>query len=217
MISIASKKALCNNNHTMEKNLPEKVGEPKILIPFRYNKGAEEQLFRNPKTSKTEPYLFFTAEKVSVIVFALTEKSEVIAIDQYRHAADEIIRELPGGTPKSKDQSPEDAIREELLEETGYEAGTIELVHEGMLFEPSTIKATYNIYMAQNCKKVTEPNPEANEYITAVLTIPLHDWLTKELPRLTDSKSIAATVLALMHLRVFSSLHQHDAPLEPVQ
>ena len=184
----------------MEQQLPKKIGEPKILIPTRYNKGAEEQLFRNPKTGKTEPYLFFTAEKVSVIVFALTEKNEVIAIDQYRHAADEIIRELPGGTPKSKNQSPETAIQEELLEETGYKVGTMELVCEGMIFEPSTIKATYNIYVAQNCKKVTEPNPEANEYITAVYTIPLQDWITKELPRLKDSKSIVATTLALMHL-----------------
>ncbi len=174
-------------------------------------------MFRNPKTNITEPYIFFTAEKVSVIVFALTEKNEVIAIDQYRHAADEIIRELPAGTPKSKEQSPDEAIREELLEETGYEAGTMELIREGMLFEPSTIKATYNVYVAQNCKKIAEPNPEETEYITEISLIPLQDWVSKELPRLIDSKSIVATVLALIHLRVFSSFHQHDAPQEPVQ
>lgn len=215
---------MCNNNHVMEKQLPEKIGEPKIIIPFRYNKGAEEQLFHNPQTGKTEPYLFFTAEKVSVIVFALTEKNEVIAIDQYRHATNEIIRELPGGTPKSKNQPPEDAIREELKEETGYEAETIELVREGLLFEPSTIKATYNMYVAQNCKKVAEPNPEANEYITAIHAIPLRDWIVSELPRLKDSKSIVATTLALNYLRelkenplVFSVLDQRDEPREFVQ
>ncbi len=187
----------------MNTELPEKIGEPKILIPTRYNKGAEEQLFRNPKTGKTEPYLFFTAEKISVIVFALTENNEVIAIDQYRHAADEIIRELPGGTPKLKNKLPQDAIREELREETGYEADTIELVREGMIFEPSTIKATYNVYAAQNCKKIGEPNPEANEYITAVRIIPLRDWI-KELSYLKDSKSIAATILATHYLGVAS-------------
>jgi len=186
----------------MKNQLPQKIGEPKILIPTRYNKGAQEQLFRNPKTGETESYLFFTTEKVSVIVFALTEKNEVIAIDQYRHAADEIIREFPGGTPKSKNQSLEEAIREELLEETGYEADTMELVREGMLFEPSTIKATYNVYVAQNCKKIAKPNPEENEYITAVSIIPLQDWVSTELPRLKDSKSIVATVLALTFLQI---------------
>lgn len=199
----------------MKKELPQKIGEPKILIPTRYNKGAEEQMFYNPKTGKTEPYLFFTAEKVSVIVFALTENNEVIAIDQYRHAADEIIREVPGGTPKSKDQAPVDAIREELREETGYEAETIELVREGMIFEPSTIKATYNIYVAQNCKKIGEPNPEANEYITAVQTIPLADWLNKELQYLKDAKSIVATILALNHLHTQNENFLPDQRTQP--
>ncbi|RZK42191.1 MAG: NUDIX hydrolase [Pedobacter sp.] len=60
---------------------------------------------------------------------AVTEAGKIILVRQYRYAADLISLEIPGGVMDG-DESPEVAIRRELLEETGYSFKTCELVAE---------------------------------------------------------------------------------------
>jgi len=183
------------------RRLPQKIGKPKKIFPEQYGKSLEEQQFKNPKNGKKYKYIFFTG-KTSSLIFPLTEKYEVIAIDQYRYAADGIFRELPGGNPKYPGQSPEETLREELLEETGYRAEKIILVKKGLWFEPSSVKATYNVYLGLGCKKVAEPKPDSNEYIFRINLIPLKEWVVKTLPTLKDNKTIAASILAILKLGI---------------
>jgi len=58
-----------------------------------------------------------------VMVFALTTHQEVILIKQYRHGAQKAIVELPGGSV-DEGESPLDAAKRELTEETGYASDT---------------------------------------------------------------------------------------------
>lgn len=58
---------------------------------------------------------------------ALTEDNKLIMVRQYRHAADIVSLEIPGGVIDG-DELPEDAIRRELLEETGYSFKSAELI-----------------------------------------------------------------------------------------
>ncbi len=51
---------------------------------------------------------------------ALTKEQQVILIRQYRHGLGRTIVELPGGN-FDPSETPEQAIRRELLEETGYD------------------------------------------------------------------------------------------------
>ena len=58
---------------------------------------------------------------------ALTQDGRIILVRQYRYAADIISLEIPGGVMDG-DESPETAIKRELLEETGYSFDTCKLV-----------------------------------------------------------------------------------------
>src|SRR6185312_6062823 len=58
---------------------------------------------------------------------AVTEDNKIILVRQYRHAANVIALEIPGGVIDG-DEAPEAGMRRELLEETGYVFDKIELI-----------------------------------------------------------------------------------------
>lgn len=55
-----------------------------------------------------------------VTIIALTKDKDVVMIRQYRHGAQKVILEIPGGSMDPEDINSEEAARRELLEETGY-------------------------------------------------------------------------------------------------
>ena len=64
-----------------------------------------------------------------IVVFALTRDQQVILIKQYRHGVQQTILELPGGSVE-ENESPLEAAKRELMEETGYASDTfIEVGH----------------------------------------------------------------------------------------
>ncbi len=60
-----------------------------------------------------------------VSVLAVTKDGKVLLVRQYRPAVERYTLELPSGHVENG-ESPEDAARRELLEETGFEAGKLE-------------------------------------------------------------------------------------------
>lgn len=63
-----------------------------------------------------------------VHVVAITTDDRLVLVRQYRHGAGEAVLELPGGVMDPADADAAAAARRELLEETGFAAGTIEPV-----------------------------------------------------------------------------------------
>jgi ADP-ribose pyrophosphatase len=60
-------------------------------------------------------------------ILAITEDQRVLAVRQYRPAVERYTLELPSGLV-DPGESPEQAARRELLEETGYEAASLEVL-----------------------------------------------------------------------------------------
>ncbi|OQA00377.1 MAG: ADP-ribose pyrophosphatase [Bacteroidetes bacterium ADurb.Bin408] len=103
-----------------------------------------------------------------VLVFPVTSSGKVIMVEQYKHAAGEILREFPGGFFNNLTENPVDAARRELLEETGYACS--ELTEIAALVDNPTkdCNKTY-LFIAHGCTPKQKQVLDKTEDISVVL------------------------------------------------
>ncbi|MGH7800317.1 MAG: NUDIX hydrolase [Thermodesulfobacteriota bacterium] len=98
-----------------------------------------------------------------VNVVAITADDQIILIEQFRHGTRSITLEIPGGMV-DPDESPLEAARRELLEETGYD--TDEWVCIGKINpNPAIQNNTCYTFLASNARRVQIPSFEGTEDI----------------------------------------------------
>lgn len=101
---------------------------------------------------------------------AITEDNKVLMVHQYRHAAGIVSLEIPGGVIDDG-ELPEQALRRELLEETGYQFDDFELLST-IYGNPSTANNKTYCYLAKGGKKVQEQKlDEQEELVVETFTI----------------------------------------------
>jgi ADP-ribose pyrophosphatase len=94
---------------------------------------------------------------------ALTEDNKILMVRQYRHAANIVSLEIPGGVIEDG-ENPEEGMRRELLEETGYAFSDVELIST-VYANPSTANNKTFCYLAKGGKKVQEQKLDEHERI----------------------------------------------------
>ena len=95
--------------------------------------------------------------------FALTEDNKVVMVRQYRHGLGVISTELPGGVI-DKGEDPATAVARELLEETGHEFSSIQLLGK-IAPNPATSNNYMHMYLATGGKKVSGQSLDQTEDI----------------------------------------------------
>jgi ADP-ribose pyrophosphatase len=129
----------------------------------------------------------------SAAVLALTPAQEVVLVREFRPGPEAVLLELPGGIVEGG-QTPIDAARSELFEETGYQGDVVEA---GTILKDAYATNTKHVFAATGCHKVSEPE---EPLFTEPVLMPLAEFRTHlRSGRLTDSD---AAYRALEHLEL---------------
>lgn len=99
-----------------------------------------------------------------VSCIAITAKSEVVLVEQYRHSIRRLIAEFPAGSVDARDASPLAAVKRELLEETGYASDDWHLIGSSPA-NPARQTNTSYAFLALGAEHVSQPNLEEGEMI----------------------------------------------------
>jgi ADP-ribose pyrophosphatase len=131
----------------------------------------------------------------TVAIFALTPENDVILVRQFRPGPNRVLDEMPGGYVDSG-ESPVEAARRELLEETEYE-GDVQILASTWLSASATTQKF--VAIARNCRRIGEPAQHDYELCEPVI-VSLQDF-RDQLRRgeLTDTD---LGYLALDHVRM---------------
>ncbi|MGZ8510651.1 MAG: NUDIX hydrolase [Chitinophagaceae bacterium] len=116
-----------------------------------------------PQGKIVDPYYVYEFP-TWVTAVAITEDGKIVLERQYRHALGETCIEIPGGCVDDTDSSLEEAIKRELLEETGYVFSSYEYLGK-ISANPSTNSNLMHMFLATGGKKIASQNLDHNEEI----------------------------------------------------
>lgn len=115
---------------------------------------------------------YFVVElPTTVCAVAITEEQEVLMVRQYRHPVEETLLEIPGGFV-DENETPEEAVKRELKEETGYEFSSV--INVGRIAaNPGVLNNFTYLFLAKGGKKTSEQKLDKNEELNVEkITIP---------------------------------------------
>ena len=111
---------------------------------------------------------FYVIERPKIVhVIAITTEGLFVFEKQYRYGVDRDCLEICAGNI-DPNETPIEAAKRELLEETGYAGGEWEIISELAVDTSNMTEISYSI-LAKGVKKISEPKLEKTEDIETIL------------------------------------------------
>ncbi len=133
------------------------------------------------------------------VVLPLTADREVIAVKQFKQGCGRVVLELPAGTAETPKELPIEVARRELLEETGYRAGSVVALEPPQFMSTRNSWTRFHTFLAMSCERVASPHLDMTEDLTTVL-IPFKEWVRLCEVELVEPSAIVTTFKSLSHL-----------------
>jgi len=127
----------------------------------------------SPEGKNADFVLLDTPDWVTIIPLLDDSVGEsFVMVRQFRQGEGDLTVEFPAGTV-DEGENPEDTAQRELLEETGYSAGSIVSLGE-VNSNPAFLNNRVHTFLATGLKKIQEQSPDIHEYLD-VLIVPLEE------------------------------------------
>lgn len=128
----------------------------------------------------------------AVVILPWMDEDKVCLIRSYRVAVNATLLELPAGT-RETGEPPEATAHRELLEETGFRAGRLELLGQ-FYASPGIMDEQMRVYVAQDLR-FEKPNREPGEQIENLI-VPFDQALKWAIDgTIQDAKTICGLLL----------------------
>ena len=150
--------------------IPWLVLESKELVSERWLQLREDRV-RLPNGHQIDRFHVIHAPDWASVL-CVTADSEVVLVRQYRHGIATASLELPAGVIEPH-ETPEEAARRELVEETGYEADDWVSI-QSVSTEPARHTNHAHFFCARGARLARPAAPEETE-VLEVLRVPLAD------------------------------------------
>lgn len=173
---------------------------PKILKEYEAYKGwlrVVRRTIQHPNGG-IQHYDIVNPDTHTVCAVAFDQTGRVILVEMYRFGQNRRLQELPAGSVEA-DETPVEAMRRELLEETGYEGDLVEIGTYPIAAEHGV---TRHVFVASNCRCVASPQFEQSELDEGahVQLVSLEEF--KKIVCCGNMTETGSAFMALDHLRL---------------
>lgn len=172
-----------------------KVTESTLLVDSFKKVVQETIVFPDGQEDK---WIYLNSPK-SIMVVAVTPEREIVLVKLYRHNIKQDVYELPAGGKEKEDESPLEAAKRELLEETGFTSDNF--VDLGSYYVlPSETNRWVQYFLAKDVRQIEEP--QLDDLIEKYFDMSVARFSLDSLPKMLGMESLFGIQLARQHLRV---------------
>lgn len=141
----------------------------------KWKKVSSKVLYRHPRLTLIEdrvelpdgtvvPYLKFSGNKSAAACVIAIENDKVLLQREYSYPPNEVLYQFPGGAVEGGGEKPAVAANRELMEESGYTAGKLELLGWYYVDNRRTDTKMY-VFLATRVTPCQQTGGDLEEYI----------------------------------------------------